>query len=183
MSGIEALVLVPLVYGCVHLGKKVLEQSRVIDNQNALIDVQRDTISVLQTQTSGSPADGSALGTWGASLFLQRAVAFSGVAVAASAVAYNTHRWLQVSQRSHHPNPGSLDVQHIRPSDNYKPTVASSEADECRVCCEHQRDTLLLPCRHFALCWPCAHKILEGDERKCPLCRAEISSAQFTFVV
>lgn len=177
MTGIEVAVLLPLVYGCVHLGKKVLEQGQVINNQIAVIDTQRETIAVLQSATGG--VEGTASSGWSGSL--QRIAAVSGVVIAASALAFNTHRW---SRRSSH---GGSEPQASptvsAPHASYEPTFATSEQEACRICCEHQRDTLLLPCRHFALCWPCAWKILNGSlEKKCPLCRSDISSAQFTYV-
>jgi hypothetical protein len=175
MTGLEALVLVPFVYGCVHLGKKVLDQSRVIDNQNALIDVQRDTISALQT-LPGTQSGGRE----GSRLWQGRAATFSGVAIAASLLAYNTHRWL--SETSARAASDAAQQQLHEPSDTYIPTAATSEQDECKICCEHQRDTILLPCRHFALCWGCATRIRDSEDSICPICRAEIAGAQFTYV-
>jgi hypothetical protein len=173
MSGLEAIVLLPLVYGCVHLGKKVLDQSRVIDVQNELIGTQQQTITALQTpgpESSGSDSPAAGAGA-------QRWVAFSSLAVAASLVAYNVNTWYRQTR-----DRASTMNRNIEPSDTYKPTTATGEQDECKVCCEHQRDTLLVPCHHFALCWPCAQRIMQSSEPKCPLCRVDIVSAQFTFV-
>jgi hypothetical protein len=174
MTGLEAIILVPFVYGCVHLGKKVLDQSRVIDNQNALIDVQRETITVLQS--TPNPSGGSATAA-------RAAVALSGVAIATSLLVYNTHRWYsQTHARSSGAAPQHHHHHYPSPGDSYAPTPATGEQDECKICCENQRDTILLPCRHFALCWVCASKIMDSEDNNCPICRTEILSAQFTFV-
>lgn len=40
----------------------------------------------------------------------------------------------------------------------------------CIVCTEHQREMLLLPCLHFALCASCGAKVT-----RCPLCRTYVA--------
>ncbi|CEM05609.1 unnamed protein product [Vitrella brassicaformis CCMP3155] len=43
----------------------------------------------------------------------------------------------------------------------------------CQVCFERDRDTLFLPCMHFALCSRCAARVADG-RNKCPMCNAPI---------
>ena len=171
----EALVLVPLVYGCVHLGKKVLEQSHVINTQNEVISAQQSAISTLQQQRSDS-SDGSSGGS-GSSSTVARVTTATTV-VAASVLALNIGRmlWQQSSSGSSQGAPKS------RPGPHYEPSKSTSEEDECRICCEHRRDTILEPCRHFAFCWPCASAIQSSTENKCPICRCEIKELHFVYV-
>eukprot|EP00667_Euglena_gracilis_P016309 EG_transcript_17047 len=49
--------------------------------------------------------------------------------------------------------------------------------DVCKVCQEHVINSLLLPCRHIAVCSACAVAVLRAD-RKCPICRAPIQEVQ-----
>jgi len=46
--------------------------------------------------------------------------------------------------------------------------------DECIVCFDAQKDTVLRPCSHFAVCNDCAKVIFESTAR-CPLCRQTIT--------
>ncbi|AGR57148.1 IAP-1 [Choristoneura rosaceana nucleopolyhedrovirus] len=52
------------------------------------------------------------------------------------------------------------------------------EALECKVCLEHQRDAVLLPCRHFCVCMQC-YFALDG---KCPTCRQDVADFMKIFV-
>lgn len=47
----------------------------------------------------------------------------------------------------------------------------------CCVCYERRRSTLLLPCRHLALCGTCAFGL-----RKCPICRQPVQSSIETII-
>ncbi|AKR14195.1 inhibitor of apoptosis protein 1 [Dasychira pudibunda nucleopolyhedrovirus] len=58
------------------------------------------------------------------------------------------------------------------------PAPASSEALECKVCLERQRDAVLLPCRHFCVCMQC-YFALDG---KCPTCRQDVADFIKIFV-
>lgn len=40
---------------------------------------------------------------------------------------------------------------------------------ECKICCSSLRSVVLIPCRHFVLCQPCAEKVHD-----CPVCRANV---------
>ena len=41
---------------------------------------------------------------------------------------------------------------------------------ECSICWDDPRDTLILPCRHLAVCSECAEKI-RYQQAACPICR------------
>ena len=40
---------------------------------------------------------------------------------------------------------------------------------ECIICCENERDTLYMPCRHNAACMRCSKNL-----EKCPICKIVI---------
>jgi hypothetical protein len=52
----------------------------------------------------------------------------------------------------------------------------------CVVCLEYRRDALILPCRHLALCWPCAANVAQSAHRVCPVCRGPMQSVTHVFV-
>ncbi|KAH8145016.1 uncharacterized protein LAJ45_10926 [Morchella importuna] len=48
---------------------------------------------------------------------------------------------------------------------------------DCVICCVRAADTLVMPCKHLALCGACSSKMRTGSsgpEGRCPLCRAHI---------
>ncbi|ABI13824.1 inhibitor of apoptosis protein 1 [Anticarsia gemmatalis nucleopolyhedrovirus] len=54
----------------------------------------------------------------------------------------------------------------------------ANETLECKICLERQRDTVLLPCRHFCVCMQC-YFALDG---KCPACRQDVTDFLKIFV-
>ncbi|AUR45134.1 inhibitor of apoptosis protein 1 [Spilosoma obliqua nucleopolyhedrosis virus] len=54
-----------------------------------------------------------------------------------------------------------------------------SEALECKICLERQRDAVLLPCRHFCVCMQCYFAL----DSKCPTCRQDVTNFVKIFVV
>mmetsp|Transcript_72096 Transcript_72096/g.127062 ORF Transcript_72096/g.127062 Transcript_72096/m.127062 type:complete len:191 (-) Transcript_72096:1696-2268(-) len=60
---------------------------------------------------------------------------------------------------------------------NYKPMPASMNSSACAICLTNAKDTVLLPCRHFCLCWECSHEL----QRRCPICRRQVRSRFFLF--
>lgn len=54
--------------------------------------------------------------------------------------------------------------------------LAAAETDGCVVCWERQKQTLLLPCKHIAMCTPCTLAVLglQREQRTCPICRAQV---------
>eukprot|EP01103_Thecamoeba_quadrilineata_P017008 TRINITY_DN5876_c0_g1_i1.p1 TRINITY_DN5876_c0_g1~~TRINITY_DN5876_c0_g1_i1.p1 ORF type:complete len:369 (-),score=45.78 TRINITY_DN5876_c0_g1_i1:32-1138(-) len=49
--------------------------------------------------------------------------------------------------------------------------IFDTEFIECSVCLSNETDTILLPCRHYCVCFTCAVRI-----DKCPFCRLRIES-------
>eukprot|EP01083_Nonionella_stella_P062514 162525_1 len=46
--------------------------------------------------------------------------------------------------------------------------------DECIVCMDERKNTILFPCRHMCLCTECAGMLENGDKPECPVCRQKI---------
>jgi hypothetical protein len=61
-------------------------------------------------------------------------------------------------------------------------TVTGEECG-CGVCLERDRDTLVAPCGHVALCFPCAEAIKDSRNPECPFCRTRITACYKLFVV
>ncbi|KAI9351109.1 hypothetical protein DFJ73DRAFT_831623 [Zopfochytrium polystomum] len=59
--------------------------------------------------------------------------------------------------------------------DGSGPQAAAPEvlaaSEQCVVCMQNRRDTVLMGCRHLVLCLECSEAV-----RDCPVCRATISS-------
>ncbi|CAL1130062.1 unnamed protein product [Cladocopium goreaui] len=52
---------------------------------------------------------------------------------------------------------------------------ANSSQRNCVICLTNPRDTAVLPCRHFCVCYDCGLSIrLTPSRSKCPLCRADV---------
>lgn len=59
----------------------------------------------------------------------------------------------------------------------------ASERDVCIVCLTAARDTVLLPCSHFCVCFACSQQLLlsaivalQHQSAQCPICRADVQS-------
>lgn len=50
-----------------------------------------------------------------------------------------------------------------------KPLDFNNKKGDCIVCCENERDSLLLPCKHNAMCLKCSKPLKE-----CPICKIKI---------
>ncbi len=61
-------------------------------------------------------------------------------------------------------------------------TAAAAVDDDCVICFDGPKDTLLAPCGHVCCCIACANALLEKEE-KCPVCRRFIESAFKVFNV
>ena len=66
------------------------------------------------------------------------------------------------------------------PSTIAPPTPADSQvslltasSSECRICMERPVDSVLLPCAHSSLCFPCAQNVQQANNG-CPICRTPI---------
>ncbi|AKN81071.1 Inhibitor of apoptosis 1 [Lonomia obliqua multiple nucleopolyhedrovirus] len=83
----------------------------------------------------------------------------------------------------------NIEKSNIHERDNVTDELVESSVDEegahnqkleleCTVCLEHQRDTVLLPCRHFCVCSQCYFSL----DQKCPTCRQDVSDFIKVFV-
>jgi hypothetical protein len=77
-------------------------------------------------------------------------------------------------------------AQDSPPPAGYRPhRVPDSDVDgktACLVCCDNERDTVVQPCRHLGMCWPCAATLRDGPSAKCPTCRGPMTALSHTFV-
>lgn len=64
---------------------------------------------------------------------------------------------------------------------------ASSSSEElydaklCVICYDEQRNCFFVPCGHCATCYDCAQRIMEGDNKVCPICRRLIHKLRRLF--
>lgn len=47
------------------------------------------------------------------------------------------------------------------------------EKQQCQICCDRQRDCIIIPCNHFLYCGPCVTRLRENGSF-CPVCRGNI---------
>jgi hypothetical protein len=70
-----------------------------------------------------------------------------------------------------------LDIQKLEEQNllaiNKIETLQLSNEHLCVVCLENQKEVLLIPCQHKAICLSCRRKI-EKTTNKCPICRTEV---------
>lgn len=59
----------------------------------------------------------------------------------------------------------------------------TGEETGCGVCLCADRDTLVAPCGHVALCFGCADAIRKSRNPECPFCRSKITAVYKLFVV
>ena len=58
----------------------------------------------------------------------------------------------------------------------YRDIRANEDDDTCYVCLNNVPNAMFTDCGHAGICCPCAHKIVTGALRTCPLCRVEVTS-------
>ncbi|GMI89694.1 ABERRANT POLLEN DEVELOPMENT 3 [Hibiscus trionum] len=51
----------------------------------------------------------------------------------------------------------------------------------CVICYDDQRNCFFVPCGHCATCYECAQRIMEEDNKMCPICRRVISKLRRLF--
>jgi hypothetical protein len=61
-------------------------------------------------------------------------------------------------------------------------TVTGDETG-CGVCLSADRDTLVAPCGHVAMCFKCSQAIKNSRNPECPFCRCKITAVYKLFVV
>lgn len=147
----ESLILVPVAAALWKMSSKVSDLRDRVQTAEQVIATQQATITDLQSQGgTGSSTAAGASGAW-------KAVAFTSVAVSGALVALNLSR-LRASHDGTAPS--------SRPPANYAPRVATDEATACCVCAEYERDTVVQPCGHFALCWACSESVAAGPSSR-----------------
>ena len=61
-------------------------------------------------------------------------------------------------------------------------TSSSRDSLLCVVCQENTVDTMVIPCNHLSLCSKDAERIQQMDPKRCPVCRADITSFSKVFL-
>ncbi|XP_043712530.1 E3 ubiquitin-protein ligase APD1-like isoform X2 [Telopea speciosissima] len=51
----------------------------------------------------------------------------------------------------------------------------------CVICYDEQRNCFFVPCGHCATCYECAQRIIEGENKVCPICRRFIHKVRRLF--
>jgi hypothetical protein len=51
------------------------------------------------------------------------------------------------------------------------------DSSKCVICFERKRDTVIMPCSHFAVCRDCGSQL----KNRCPICRESISSVKLVY--
>lgn len=80
-------------------------------------------------------------------------------------------------------NPGVEQSRQDDDSASPYPTLErlqQEEKNQCVVCQDMEKNTLLMPCRHLCLCELCAARIL--NRRECPICREYIEEIVHVYV-
>jgi len=55
-----------------------------------------------------------------------------------------------------------------------EPAADTANTNECCVCLEKTKNTVLVPCHHMCLCESCAVDLMKNTMPSCPLCRAKV---------
>ncbi|XP_059453748.1 E3 ubiquitin-protein ligase APD1-like isoform X2 [Corylus avellana] len=55
------------------------------------------------------------------------------------------------------------------------------DAKLCVICYDEQRNSFFVPCGHCATCYECAQRIMEGENKVCPICRRVIHKLRRLF--
>lgn len=61
-----------------------------------------------------------------------------------------------------------------REDDIELPENYSENSELCCVCMANQKNTVIYPCGHRALCNACAKDVKSRASKRCPLCRTQI---------
>lgn len=52
---------------------------------------------------------------------------------------------------------------------------ALADVKQCMICCENQKDALMVPCGHVSTCMACAQLQMSRHGGECPICRTKIT--------
>ncbi|KAE8714391.1 RING/U-box superfamily protein isoform 3 [Hibiscus syriacus] len=59
-------------------------------------------------------------------------------------------------------------------------SVDLNDAKLCIICYDDERNCFFIPCGHSATCFECAKRVMEEDNKMCPICRKLIRKAKKT---
>ena len=166
---VEAVAALPVLAGLWALGSKVGELRGQVDHQSSVIRQQGQVIAELQSRSGPTEtSSGSvALRAFGAGALLV------GSAVVMSNLLQLRGKAPITSRAVRSPLVDTLSA----PTNYQARPLGPGDGDGCCVCMAAHKDTTLLPCRHFAVCWACANA-----SGFCPVCRQEVSARLFAFV-
>lgn len=77
-----------------------------------------------------------------------------------------------INQIDEEENPdGPIENQEVKNNNVVLPfdNKAKDEENSCILCCENEKNTVILPCHHMISCIDCTNKI-----NKCPICQVKI---------
>jgi hypothetical protein len=57
--------------------------------------------------------------------------------------------------------------EELTSTDNIKNEADFKLSQDCTICLDRLRDTVLIPCGHICLCYSCAKELLEHEGRQC----------------
>ncbi|KAM7507153.1 hypothetical protein LguiA_017606 [Lonicera macranthoides] len=72
-------------------------------------------------------------------------------------------------------------------ADDLESGNSSSSSDElydgkiCIICYDQHRNCFCVPCGHSATCYDCAQRIMDGEGKKCPVCRRLVRKVRKLF--
>ncbi|KAM7510437.1 hypothetical protein LguiB_009312 [Lonicera macranthoides] len=72
-------------------------------------------------------------------------------------------------------------------ADDLESGNSSSSSDElydgkiCIICYDQHRNCFFVPCGHSATCYDCAQRIMDGEGKKCPVCRRLVRKVRKMF--
>ena len=76
----------------------------------------------------------------------------------------------------------ALVLQQLAETEIQAPGADTANANDCCVCLEKTRNTLLLLCHHMCLCESCAADLMKNAKASCPLCRAKVQKTNKNFL-
>ena len=71
----------------------------------------------------------------------------------------------------------ALDNQKLQAEFNARCLANAAVSDECCICMDAPKDTVLVPCGHKSCCYACVEKHCKGKANNvCPICKAEVAT-------
>ncbi|CAF1329869.1 unnamed protein product [Rotaria sordida] len=102
---------------------------------------------------------------------------FKGDIVAIRSIGYiknlDRYRSLQEINNKNDTTKSNQELTSIN-NNNIKNECDAKLSQDCTICFDHVRDTVLIPCGHICLCYLCAKELIEHGTKQCPICRSSI---------